>query len=106
MADFTSKKCTNCGGLVLSPSIDGQDVGFDRCLKCRTHDENYLYPTCCKLVITTQKASTSYVQRQLRIGFNLAAKLIDRMEKEKLISQPNHVGRRTVLVREVPKVQS
>tara|TARA_R110002012_G_scaffold304171_3_gene507162 strand:+ start:463210 stop:463437 length:228 start_codon:yes stop_codon:yes gene_type:complete len=75
-------------------------------VSCGTGDETFLYATCCKLVITTQKASTSYVQRQLRIGYNLAAKLIDRMEKEKLISQPNHVGRRTVLVREVPKVQS
>lgn len=104
--NFTSKKCIKCGGLVLSPSIDKQDVGFDRCLKCRTHDEDYLYPTCCKLVITTQKASTSYVQRQLRIGYNLAAKLIDRMENEKLIGKPNQVGRRSVLVKEEPEVRS
>lgn len=104
--NFTTKKCTTCGGLVLSPSIDKQDVGYDRCLKCRTDDGNRIYRSCCDLVITTQKASTSYVQRQLRIGYNLAAKLIDRMERENLISAPNSAGRRSVLVQEVPEVRS
>ena len=44
----------------------------------------------------SQKASTSWLQRQLRIGYNNAARLIDRMEEDGYISAPNHVGRREV----------
>jgi len=46
------------------------------------------------------KASTSYIQRQLRIGYNSAARLIERMEREGVVSKPNHAGKREVLARE------
>jgi S-DNA-T family DNA segregation ATPase FtsK/SpoIIIE len=46
-----------------------------------------------------QKASTSFLQRQLKIGYNRAADLIDRMEAEGVIGRANHVGKREVLVR-------
>ena len=49
------------------------------------------------MVAESQKASTSYVQRQLRIGYNSAARLIEKMEEEGLVGPPNHVGRREVL---------
>ena len=48
-------------------------------------------------MVESQKASTSWLQRQLRIGYNSAARLIERMEDEGLVSPPNHVGRRDVL---------
>ena len=41
---------------------------------------------------------TSYLQRQLRVGYNSAARLIERMEKDGLVGQPDHVGRREVLI--------
>ena len=44
------------------------------------------------------KASTSYLQRKLAIGYNSAAKLIERMENDGLISRADHVGRRQVLM--------
>ena len=44
------------------------------------------------------KASTSYVQRRLRIGYNRAATLIEKMEQEGVISAANHAGKREVLV--------
>jgi len=103
--NFNGKKCATCDGIVLSPMIGDQDCGYTQCLKCRTEDEIEFYQSCCNLVITTQKASTSYVQRQLGIGFNFAAKLIDQMEKENLISPRNHMGQRSVLVQEVPEVR-
>ncbi len=56
------------------------------------------YRRACQVVAESQKASTSYVQRQLRIGYNNAARLIERMEKDGIVSTADHVGRREVLV--------
>ena len=50
-----------------------------------------------QVVATSRKATISYLQRQLRIGYNSAARLIDQMEEMGLVSSPDHVGRREVL---------
>jgi S-DNA-T family DNA segregation ATPase FtsK/SpoIIIE len=57
-----------------------------------------LYDKAVAIVTRDKKASTSYIQRQLRIGYNKAADLIDRMESEGVISSANHAGKREVLV--------
>ena len=57
-----------------------------------------LYDKAVAIVLRDRKVSTSYVQRQLRIGYNRAAGLIDLMEKEGVISPPNHAGKREILV--------
>ena len=49
------------------------------------------------MVRADKKASISYVQRKLRIGYNRAANLIERMEREGVVSKQDHVGRREVL---------
>jgi S-DNA-T family DNA segregation ATPase FtsK/SpoIIIE len=59
--------------------------------------EDAMYRKACQIVFESQKASTSWIQRQLRIGYNSAARLIDRMEEDGFISAPNHIGRREVL---------
>jgi DNA segregation ATPase FtsK/SpoIIIE, S-DNA-T family len=59
--------------------------------------EDSQYRKACQIVFESQKASTSWVQRQLRIGYNSAARLIDRMEEDGFVSAPNHIGRREVL---------
>lgn len=59
---------------------------------------NDLYDQAVALVAREQKASTSFIQRHLRIGYNRAANLIEQMEKEGVVSQANHVGKREVLV--------
>jgi len=56
------------------------------------------YRRAIEVVAQSQKGSTSYVQRQLRIGYNNAARLIERMEKDGILSPADHVGRREVLV--------
>ncbi len=53
-----------------------------------------------EVVASEQKASTSFIQRHLRIGYNNAARLMDQMEKLGYISSPDHVGRREVLIDE------
>ena len=58
-----------------------------------------LYEQAVDVVSREGKASTSFLQRNLKIGYNRAADLIDRMESEGLISPPNHVGKREVMAR-------
>jgi len=60
--------------------------------------ETQMYHKAVQLVIENRKASTSWLQRQLRVGYNSAARLIERMEKDDIISTPDHVGRREVQV--------
>ncbi|MDZ5762600.1 DNA translocase FtsK [Candidatus Cyrtobacter comes] len=56
-----------------------------------------LYNAALEIVLSEKKASTSYIQRKLRIGYNRAAALIDRMEQEGIVSAANHVGKREIL---------
>ena len=58
-----------------------------------------LFDQAVDVVASHQKASTSFLQRQLKIGYNRAADLIDRMETEGIVGRANHVGKREVLVR-------
>ncbi len=60
-------------------------------------EETMLYNQAVNIVRTDNKASTSYIQRKLKIGYNRAARLIDRMEEEGIVSQANHVGKREIL---------
>jgi S-DNA-T family DNA segregation ATPase FtsK/SpoIIIE len=71
--------------------FEGQPVGEDDA-------ETQLFRKAVQVVAESQKASTSYLQRQLRIGYNNAARLIERMEKEGFVGAPDHVGRREVLM--------
>jgi S-DNA-T family DNA segregation ATPase FtsK/SpoIIIE len=57
-----------------------------------------LYDQAVALVAREGKASTSFVQRHLQIGYNKAACLIEKMDKEGVVSTANHVGKREVLV--------
>ncbi|MDF7774156.1 DNA translocase FtsK 4TM domain-containing protein [Sphingomonas sp. AOB5] len=75
------------GGFALEGSPEGDDS-----------PEEQTYRRAVQLVAESQKASTSWLQRQLRVGYNTAARLIERMEKDGLVSRPDHVGRREVLM--------
>jgi len=57
-----------------------------------------LYDKAVHVVLTDKKVSTSYIQRRLAVGYNKAATLIERMEKEGVISAPNHAGKREILI--------
>ncbi len=60
-----------------------------------------LYDQAVAIVCGERKASTSFIQRRLQIGYNRAARLIERMEAEGVISAANHVGKREVLARDI-----
>ena len=70
--------------------MDGEGGGGESC------DE--LYDQAVALVAREQKASTSFIQRHLQIGYNRAARIIEEMEKQGVVGKSNHVGKREVLV--------
>ncbi len=76
------------------PDEDGMQPGM---LGGNTDGEASLYDQAVDLVTREGKASTSFVQRHLNIGYNRAAKLIEQMEKQGVVGAANHVGKREVL---------
>ena len=60
-------------------------------------DKDELYQSAVELIKSERKASTSFLQRKLQIGYNRAARIIDMMEEEGIVSKANHVGKRDVL---------
>jgi DNA segregation ATPase FtsK/SpoIIIE, S-DNA-T family len=62
--------------------------------------EDALYDTAVAVVLKDRKVSTSYIQRKLGIGYNKAARLVEQMEEQGLVSPANHVGKREILVPE------
>ena len=75
-------------GAVFDATSMGQPEGGD------------LYAQAVQVVTRDRKASTSYIQRRLQIGYNRAASLMERMEKEGIVGQANHAGKREILVPE------
>ena len=61
-----------------------------------------LYQQAVAIVKRDRKASTSYIQRRLQIGYNRAASLMERLEQEGIVGQPNHAGKREILIPENP----
>ena len=61
-----------------------------------------IYQQAVAIVKRDRKASTSYIQRRLQIGYNRAATIMERMEEEGIVGQPNHAGKREILIPENP----
>jgi len=77
-----------------APPILGMEDGSGN----RASKEDALYDEAVSLVAREGKASTSFVQRHLQIGYNRAARIVERMEAEGVVSKANRVGKREVLV--------
>ena len=60
-------------------------------------DKDELYQAALDIIRSEGKASTSFLQRKLQIGYNRAARIIDMMEADGIVSKANHVGKRDVL---------
>jgi S-DNA-T family DNA segregation ATPase FtsK/SpoIIIE len=76
---------------------DGNPV-FDATSMGATGDATDLYQQAVQVVTRDKKASTSYIQRRLQIGYNRAASIMERMEQEGIVGQANHAGKREILV--------
>lgn len=70
--------------------------GFEDDLTASDNPEERKYRQACQIVIENQKASGSWLQRQMGVGYNTAAKWIERMEEDGLVGPANHVGRREI----------
>ncbi len=88
-------------GVVEGPSDDAESsIDLVLGLGDGSDSENALYDTAVAIVIKDRKCSTSYIQRKLAIGYNKAARLVEQMEDEGVVSSANHVGKREILVPE------
>ena len=61
------------------------------------NDKDELYQAALDIIRSEGKASTSFLQRKLQIGYNRAARIIDMMEDDGIVSKANHVGKRDLL---------
>jgi S-DNA-T family DNA segregation ATPase FtsK/SpoIIIE len=84
----TAEEPTDEDGTVFDSTAMGGDGGGD------------LFSQAVAIVKRDRKASTSYIQRRLQIGYNRAASLMERMELEGIVGQANHAGKREILVEE------
>jgi S-DNA-T family DNA segregation ATPase FtsK/SpoIIIE len=88
-------------GVVDGPASDQEsDIDLVLGLGGNTDGEDALYDTAVQIVVKDRKCSTSYIQRKLAIGYNKAARLVEQMEEEGLVSPANHVGKREILIPE------
>ncbi|WP_293907587.1 DNA translocase FtsK [Phenylobacterium sp.] len=85
--------------VTASPDEDGEDgdLGLGG-----GEESNDLYDRAVAVVARDGKASTSYIQRRLQIGYNRAASLMERMEQEGVVGPANHAGKREILVSAAP----
>jgi S-DNA-T family DNA segregation ATPase FtsK/SpoIIIE len=88
-------------GVVEGPDEDKEN-SIDAVLGLggNTDGEDALYDTAVAIVAKDRKCSTSYIQRKLAIGYNKAARLVEQMEDQGLVSAANHVGKREILIPE------
>jgi DNA segregation ATPase FtsK/SpoIIIE, S-DNA-T family len=88
----------------LSGVVEGIDedaaADIDSVLGLGESDDATLYDQAVAVVARDRKCSTSYIQRKLGIGYNKAAKLVEEMETQGVVTRANHVGKREILVAE------
>ncbi|OJW75234.1 MAG: cell division protein FtsK [Sphingomonadales bacterium 63-6] len=80
----------------VTEETEDSGFGFEDDLTASDNPEERKYRQACQIVIENQKASGSWLQRQMGVGYNTAAKWIERMEEDGLVGPANHVGRREI----------
>ena len=83
------------------PDADADAEGLGLPGDSEEGESDQLYDQAIALVARERKCSTSFIQRYLQIGYNRAARIVERMEREGVVSSANHVGKREVLARDI-----
>ena len=88
-------------GVVEGPEDDvASDIDMVLGLGSGDASDDMLYDQAVAIVARDRKCSTSYIQRKLSIGYNKAARLVEQMEDQGVVTRANHVGKREILVEE------
>ena len=95
------RQIVKCDQLVTAAPDEDSESG-DYGLGGGGDESNDLYDRAVAVVTRDGKASTSYIQRRLQIGYNRAASLMERMEQEGVVGPANHAGKREILVSAAP----
>jgi DNA segregation ATPase FtsK/SpoIIIE, S-DNA-T family len=82
----------------ITEEDDEDDMGGGPAGTSNLEDSDDPYDQAVAVVLRDKKASTSYIQRRLGIGYNRAASIIERMEQEGIVGPANHAGKRDILV--------
>jgi DNA segregation ATPase FtsK/SpoIIIE, S-DNA-T family len=85
---------------VVESVDDERDNEIDAVLGLNSEGDDTLYDQAVAIVAKDRKCSTSYIQRKLGIGYNKAARLVEQMEDQGVVTRANHVGKREILVEE------
>ena len=89
-------------GIINGPDEETQNrIDKSMGLSSDSSSENALYDQAVAIVARDRKCSTSYIQRRLSIGYNKAAKIVEAMEEQGVVSSANHVGKREILISEI-----
>jgi DNA segregation ATPase FtsK/SpoIIIE, S-DNA-T family len=86
---------------ITAEDEDGEEAGDDGAVFDKGafgEEGGDLYDQAIRIVLRDKKCSTSYIQRRLGVGYNKAASLVERMEKEGLVGPANHAGKREILM--------
>src|SRR5437867_3250945 len=83
---------------VTASDEEADEAVFDATAMGAEDGAGDLYSQAVQIVLRDRKASTSYIQRRLQIGYNRAASLMERMEQEGVVGQANHAGKREILI--------
>ena len=83
---------------IFSEIEEGENDSRDPLFNSDSGEDNDLYEQALGIIRKHKKVSTSFIQRYLKIGYNRAARLVERMEEEGVISEANHAGKRTILI--------
>ena len=78
----------------LDEIIKNNDEGFDQL----NDEDEELVNKSIDLIKSTNKASTSFLQRNFQIGYNKAARIMETLEQRGVVSEPNHTGKRNILI--------
>ena len=86
--------------ITIDPSINDSMYNGENHRGDKGAEENQLYDRAIEVVATDRRASTSYIQRKLSIGYNRAATIIERMEEDGIVGPADHSGKREILLPE------
>ena len=78
----------------LDEVINNNDENFDNL----SEEDEILISKSIDLIKSTNKASTSFLQRNFQVGYNKAARIMEALEQRGVVSAPNHVGKREILI--------